>query len=95
MSFLENILNNIENLVITDELGNEVWSNSEIASKLKNHKSGIIKLEGKYYKTVAKQINISSQKHYLIQYFDISRLMQEENENMNVKKYVNKNEQKS
>ena len=95
MGFLENILNNIENLVITDELGNEVWSNSEIASKLKNHKSGIIKLEGKCYKTVAKQINISSQKHYLIQYFDVSRLMQKEKEDINVKKYVNKNEQKS
>ena len=50
MGFLENILNNIENLVITDELGNEVWSNSEIASKLKNHKSGIIKLEGNIIK---------------------------------------------
>lgn len=84
MNFIRSILENLSNnMILIDELGNKVWSNSPVSNELqlqKISKDGIIKCDEKYYEPMVKDFQISKYKYYLIEYIDITKYILREEE---------------
>lgn len=84
MKLIENILENIDSyLLLIDELGNTVWSNSPISTEIKlqeRNKNGITKYNDKYYESKVKSFNFFSKKYYLIEYIDVTKYILREDE---------------